>query len=158
MTIRARALVPLLLVALALPVSASLADDHPLSADLAVVVNANVPVGRLSADELESIFTSSRRSWPDGSNLSAFSYTPESPLRRAFETAVLRMSADEAARFWLDQRVRGGARPPRQLPDALLAMRLIAKLPGSIAYVPENLVNASVRVVARIKSGKVVDP
>jgi hypothetical protein len=128
------------------------------SVDLAVIVNSAVSVGQLSAAELESIFTTSRRNWPDGSSVSAFSYPPEDAVRRAFDRAVLRMSADEVARFWLDQRVRGGSRPPRQVPDAALAVRLVAKLPGSIAYVPENLVNTNVKVVARIKSGKVVGP
>jgi hypothetical protein len=87
-----------------------------------------------------------------------FTYPPEAEVRRAFDGAVLRMSPEEVARFWLDQRIRGGARPPRQVPDPGLAVRLAAKLPGSIAYVPENLVNGSVKVVARIKSGKVVGP
>lgn len=126
--------------------------------DLAVVVNPAVPVTQLSASDLESIFTSTRHNWPDGSNISAFSYAPESETRRAFDTVVLRMSPEEVARFWLDQRVRGGARPPRQVPDPSLAVRLAAKLPGSITYIPENLVNPSVKVVARIKSGKVVAP
>lgn len=125
---------------------------------LAVVVNPGVPIERLSASELESIYTSTRRSWPDGTNVSAFSYAPESSARHAFDSAVLRMSPEDVARFWLDQRVRGGSRPPRQVPDPMLALRLAAKLPGSIAYVPESLVDASVKVVARIRSGRVVAP
>jgi hypothetical protein len=154
-----KSLVASLLVALlSYPRATSLAADGGAPVDLAVVVNPAVPVQRLSAAELESIFTSSRRNWPDGSSVSAFSYRPEDEVRHAFDGAVLRMSPDEVARFWLDQRVRGGSRPPRQVPDPLLAVRLTARLPGSIAYVPENLVNGSVKVVARIKSGKVVAP
>lgn len=134
----------------------SRADDG--GDNLAVVVNSAVGVSRLSASELEAIFTSSQRNWKDGSNISTFSYAPENPIRRAFDSVVLRLSPEEVARFWLDQRVRGGARPPRQVPDAAIAVRLVAKMPGSIAYVPENLVNSSVKVVARIRGGKVVEP
>jgi hypothetical protein len=126
--------------------------------DLAVVVNLAVPITRLSASDLEGIYTSTRHSWPDGSNVSVFSYPPESEIRHAFDGAVLRMSPEDVARFWLDQRVRGGSRPPRQVPDPVLAVRLAAKLPGSIVYIPEDLVNATVKVVARIKAGKVVAP
>ena len=149
-----------LLVTLSASMASPLAAGAPAtSADLAVIVNPAVSVAQLSADELESIFTTSRRNWPDGSSVSVFSYPPDDAVRRAFDSAVLKMSADEAARFWLDQRVRGASyRPPRQVPDPALAARLVAKLPGSIAYVPETFVNANVKVVARIRAGKVVGP
>jgi ABC-type phosphate transport system substrate-binding protein len=123
-----------------------------------VVVNPGVPVAKLSASELEAIFSCARKSWPDGSNISAFSYAPENATRRAFDTVVLRMSPDEVARFWLDQRVRGGARPPRQVPDPGLAARLTAKLPGSIAFLPESLATPGLKVVARVRGGKVLEP
>lgn len=144
------------LVLLAVGVSTAAASDSV--GDLAVIVNPATALDRLSATELENIFTSSRKSWPDGSNITAFSYAPEDPLRHAFDGVVLRMSPDEVARFWLDQRVRGGARPPRQVPDETLAVRLVAKLKGSIAYVPAKLVNPSVKVVARIRGDKVIAP
>jgi len=84
------------------PVGAGSADV------LAVVVNANVSVGHLSAAELEAIFTSSKRTWPDGSNIGAFSYAPDNDIRRIFDKVVLRMRAEEVAKYWIDQRVRGG--------------------------------------------------
>ena len=144
-----------LLVAFVLPAAPSRAVSESTSVNLAVVVNPAVPVSHLTAAELESIFTVSRKSWPDGSNVSVFSYSPDDHLRQEFDDVVLRMSPEDVARFWLDQRVRGGPRPPRQVPDPLLAVRLVSKLPGSIAYVPEAMVNSTVKVVAHIKAGKV---
>jgi ABC-type phosphate transport system substrate-binding protein len=135
------------------PAAASDASDS-----LVVVVHPSVPVARLSAWELEAIFSCTKKSWSDGTNIGAFSYAPEDANRQAFDTIVLHMSPNEVARFWLDQRVRGGARPPRQVPDATLAARLAAKLPGSIAFIPESLVNPDVKVVARVRGGKVVEP
>jgi len=44
------------------------------------------------------------------------------------------------------------------VPDPALALRLVAKLPGAVAYVPDNLVNATVKVVARVANGTVVGP
>jgi ABC-type phosphate transport system substrate-binding protein len=125
---------------------------------LAIVVNMGVMVSKLTASELEAIFTTSKRTWPDGSNVSVFSYAPDNEVRRTFDKAVLRMSADEVARFWIDQRVRGGAPPPRQVPEPSLAIRLVAKLPGSIAYIPQDLVSPNVKVVARVINGRVVEP
>ena len=158
MSPRKRFLVSVLLVALSPLLASPRAVGGGESLDLAVVVNLGVPVAQLSAAELQSLFTASRRNWPDGSNVSVFSYPPEADIRHVFDSAALGMSPEEVARFWLDQRVRGGPRPPRQIPDPMLAIRLVAKLPGSVAYVPADLVNASVRVVARIRSGKVVVP
>jgi hypothetical protein len=126
--------------------------------NLAIVVNTGVGVSKLTASELESIFTSAKRTWPDGSNIGVFSYAPDNEVRRTFDKAVLRMSPDEVARFWIDQRVRGGAPPPRQVPEPSLAVRLVAKLPGSVAYIPQELVGPTVKVVARVINGRVVEP
>jgi ABC-type phosphate transport system substrate-binding protein len=147
-----------LLLGLVMPILEYPVDAGDGKENLAIIVHPGVPVTRLSDSELEAIFTSGQRNWSDGSNISTFSYAPEDPVRRAFDSIVLRMSPEEVARFWLDQRVRGGARPPRQVPEAALAVRLVAKLPGSIAYVPEGMVNSSVKVVARVRGGKVVEP
>ena len=68
------------------------------------------------------------------------------------------MDPDAVARFWLDRRVRSGSPPPRQAPDPVMIARLVAKLEGAIGYVPESLVARDVRVVARIRNGKVLPP
>lgn len=146
------ALVLVVGMALSVPINAANGED------LAVIVNPSVTVNKLSAAELEAIFSSRKRTWPDGSNIGAFSYPVEQAIRRTFDSVVLRMSPEEVARFWIDQRVRGGAPPPRQVPDPSLTVRLVAKLPGSIACIPYDLVNPSVKVVARVSNGKVIGP
>jgi ABC-type phosphate transport system substrate-binding protein len=126
--------------------------------NLSVVVNPNLAVGSLGIAELEAIFTSGKRTWPDGSSITAFGYAPDSEIRRQFDRIVLRMNPEEVARFWIDQRVRGGSPPPRQVPDPALAIRLVAKLSGSITYAPDGFVNSTVKVIARIKNGKLFPP
>lgn len=128
------------------------------AAEVAVIVHLSSAIRHLDSAELEAIFTSSRRTWPDGSAVIAFSYAPDDPLRQRFDLAVLRMSPDQVGRFWVDERVRADRRPPRQVPDAILAVRLVARLPGSIAFVPATLVSKDVRVVARLQKDTVVDP
>jgi hypothetical protein len=143
-------------VALALLVA--LATGAAPKDELVVVVHSSSAVRRLDAVELEAIFSSAQRTWPDGSAVIPFSYPPEDPLRQQFDQAVLRMTPDQVGRFWVDQRIRADRRPPRQVPDALLAVRLVAKLPGSIAFVPASLVSNDVRIVARIRKDAVVEP
>jgi len=128
------------------------------SAELAVIVNPSSPVLRLEATELEAIFTSVRRSWSGGDAIVAFSYPPDHALRLEFDGVVLRLTPSEVGRFWVDQRIRADRRPPRQVSEPSLALRLVARMGGGIAYVPAGLVTPDVRVVARIRNGEVVGP
>jgi hypothetical protein len=123
---------------------------------LAVIVHVSNPIVRLSADELESIFRSSRRYWENGSAIISYNLPLKSDERSAFDRAVLRMDPDEVVRFWIDRRVRGESPPPRQAPDASIMLRLVSKLEGGVGYVPSTLVDTSVKVAARIENGKVV--
>ena len=145
--------------ALFLAVYGSPARAESTAGSLAVVVNKGNPVTRLDAAQLEMFFTLSRTSWPGklGSAI-PLNYAPRDELREAFDRAVLGMSPDEATKFWLDQRIRHGTRPPRQIGDARLTLRLVARLPGAIGYVPAATVDATVKVVAWIRDGKVVKP
>jgi ABC-type phosphate transport system substrate-binding protein len=126
--------------------------------ELAVVVNPDIDFKRVDEAMLEAIFTAARRTWPNGEAIRAFNYEPESKLRVIFDQVVLRMSPFEVGRFWVDQRVRGQVRPPREIADPELIRRLVASLPGSIAYLPASAVDSSVRVVARIRGNRLVGP
>jgi ABC-type phosphate transport system substrate-binding protein len=125
---------------------------------IAVIVHPAVDVGALDTARLETIFGGTQRSWPDGKPIIAFNLPPDDPARVELERVVLHMTPEQVSRYWIDQRIRSGQRPPRQISDPMLAVRLVAKLPGSIGYVPARLADANVRVVARIRAGKVVPP
>lgn len=126
--------------------------------DLVVVVHPSVPKQSLDEFELEAIFLTSRRYWAGSQVIVPFNLPPREEGRVLFDRVVLRMDPDEVGRFWLDRRVRGGPPPPRQAPDALTAVRLVARLEGAIAYAPLGVPLADVRIVARIHDGKVMRP
>ena len=84
---------------------------------IAVVVNPKNPIRTLGAGELEAIFTTRKLDWPDGSRVVPFNYPARHPLRTAFDARALHLDADDAARYWIDRRVRGGHPPPRQVSD-----------------------------------------
>jgi len=125
---------------------------------MAVIVHPEVDAKRLSDVELETIYLTQRRYWSGTRAIIPFNLPARSEDRVSFDQSVLRMSPDAIARYWLDRRVRGGPPPPRQAPDPLTVVRLVAKLQGAIGYVPESLVTHEVRVVARIRNGKVQPP
>ncbi len=126
--------------------------------DLVVVVHPRAPTGDLSDVELEGIFLTLRRFWRGSQTIIPFNLAPRSEPRVTFDQVVLQMDADEVARYWLDRRVRGGPPPPRQAPDPVTLARLVARLEGAIGYAPADTPLEGVRVVARVRSGKVTPP
>jgi hypothetical protein len=126
--------------------------------ELAVIVNRANSTSEISAPDLEAIFTSSKRSWSDGRTIVALNYAPQDPLRVLFDRVALGFEPDEMSRFWVDQKIRGGARPPRVVDTPEVALRVVAKLPGAVAYVPAAAVDRTVKVVARLRDGKVMKP
>jgi hypothetical protein len=117
---------------------------------LAVVVNVKNPIKTLGKDELEAMFKALRRNWPGGQRIQPFNLPPRHPLRIAFDRAALHMEADAVARYWIDQRVRGGQQPPTQVPDSKLMLRVVSSLNGAVGYVPISEVSGGVKVVAEV--------
>lgn len=132
--------------------------DRSVAGDIAVVVHPTSKLLAMTKAQLGSIFSSSRRPWDDGSSIVAFSYSHKNEVRQAFDLAVLGLSPDQVGRFWIDQRIRDGLRPPRQVPDATLMVRLVAQMGGSIGFIPAALADQSVRIVARVRNGVVLPP
>ena len=153
MSDRSTWLCPLLALALALgSATPTVAEDT----SLLVIVNPSVHSAELSADRLEAIFTMSERAWPGGQTIIPFNYPPGTGLRETFDRAVLRMSPDEVARFWIDRRIRGMGDAPRKVPTVALLLRVVANLHGAIGYVPAGPMPADVKVVARVSGGRVL--
>ena len=145
-----------LLVALALLRPSGLHASTEIT--LEVIVHASSKVERLSAYELEALFTRTQTRWTDGSPVIPFSFPASSEPRMLFDRVALRLLPDQVGRFWLDHRIRGLGLPPKQVPSASLMLQVVANLTGAIGYVPATRNHAGVKVVARIQQGKVVAP
>ncbi len=126
--------------------------------ELLVIVGSGAGVEQLSEDQLAPIFTTTTRYWPNGRAIVVFNLPAKTPLRVEFDRAVLHMTPEQVGRFWIDRRIRGGEGPPRDVPEPALVARLVAKLSGSVGYVPVSVKLDNVRVVARIRQGKVLAP
>jgi hypothetical protein len=106
--------------------------------------------------ELSSIFSARRQFDARGQRIVPLNLAPEDPTRHTFDRAVLGLSPDQVARYWIDQRIRGEARPPRQVASNELAVRAIARLPGAITYTNVRPSGSDVRIVAEVRDGQVV--
>jgi hypothetical protein len=123
---------------------------------LMVIANARASVRTVSRDDLEQIFALTRRSWPNGTRIVVLNLETGSPERTYFDRAVLGMSPDQVARFWIDRRTRGGGDAPMRVPSAAMVMKVIPALAGSIGYVPEAPLKPGMTRVARIVNGSVI--
>jgi len=132
-------------------------DAEDTSSDLAVIVHLANPA-KPNGPALEALFLRKERSWSNGELVILFNLGPENPNRITFDQVVLGMSPDEVARYWLDQRIRGGGSAPREVGDPALVIKLVAKLKTAIAYVPARSDLRDVRVIARVHAGKLVSP
>jgi ABC-type phosphate transport system substrate-binding protein len=144
-----------LLVLAGVPESARSATPE---AELMVITHMSVPVSELDADELAAIFRLSKQHWGNGQRIVPFNYAPHTELRASFDRHVLQMEPTRISRYWLDRMIRGESEAPRKVSTPDLMAKVIAKLPGSIGYVPRDAINKDVRVVARVVNGQVVAP
>ena len=118
--------------------------------ELAVIVH---PANRtsLSIAEIAQIFKTTRRFWSGSTGIMAFNLPPGSPDRELFDRVVLGMDPETALRFWIDRKIRGGKPPPRIVPEAGIVLSIVQKVEAAIGYVPVQLVNTGVRVIARVR-------
>jgi hypothetical protein len=130
---------------------------EPGSGDLVVIVHAG-NAARPSPAILAKIFLRKEPTWDNGERIIPLNAGPDSERRQRFDRVVLGMSPDEVARYWLDLRIRGGGTAPREVGDAVLTVKLVARLSGTIGYVPSDMQLSGVRVVARIRNDKVIPP
>jgi hypothetical protein len=125
---------------------------------LAVIVNPAVPVTSIGAADLASIFTRATRNWKDGTPVRPLNLPPGTAERIEFDRVVLDMSPDRSAQYWIDRQVRGDEPAPKAIAKADIVAHLIPTLAGSIGYILEDKVDAKMKVIARIRGGKLVAP
>jgi ABC-type phosphate transport system substrate-binding protein len=125
---------------------------------IAVVVSRSSSIGAIGREDLRPIYLTTKTAWSNGQTIEPFNLPESSSLRATFDSVVLGMNPDEVARYWIDRRIRGDARPPRKVQSAATVLALVAKSEGAIGYVALADVNASVKVIARVEGGQVKAP
>jgi hypothetical protein len=109
---------------------------------LAVVIAPGSKLNNISLADLRRVFTSERILDPEDHPLVPLNHPPKTADRVAFDQIVLKMSAENVARYWIDRRIRGAASPPRTVDSVTMLRRFVAKFAGAIAYVrPAQLTN-----------------
>ncbi len=115
---------------------------------IAIVVHPESPVKELSLGELRNIFLGQKKQWSSGESIVPLYLVPTSDVSAAFSQKALGKSLEDLEKYWIDERIRGGAKKPRTVPTSATARKLVGSLPNAIAYIPLADVDGTVRVIA----------
>ncbi|WP_437715741.1 hypothetical protein WMF45_04540 [Sorangium sp. So ce448] len=125
--------------------------------EIVVVVNQANPVRAAGRDTLRPIFQTARTEWY-GRSVMPVNLPEGSPLRQRFDMAVLGLDPESVARYWIDRKIRGGERPPRRVASPSAVLRAVGEEAGGIGYIAASDLNPTVKVIARIRDGRVLPP
>lgn len=125
---------------------------------IAVIAHKSVATSSLGRSELRPIFQTKQSSWPDGSSVTPLNLPGANSLRQGFDAAVLGLDPSRVARYWVDRKIRGGTRAPKNVPSPELVLKVVSKKPGAVGYIAASRVDSSVKVIARIINGQVKKP
>ena len=113
---------------------------------IAVVMSSGSGHRALSSDKLRRVFLALPTDTDDGRRFVPINLGQASGVRERFDHSVLKLSPEEVARYWIDQRLRGN-KPPRSASSIDLLRRAVQELPGAISYLPLSAVG-SLRVLS----------
>lgn len=104
--------------------------------DVAVVVNANVPVGEISFTELRRVFLGDRQFWSSNLRISLLLHAPVAHERDVLLKTVYEMSEAQLRQHWIGKvfRAEVPSAPQMFFSDEEIVQALTS-IPGSIAAV-----------------------
>ena len=126
-------------------VGGPIAAAQDIGARIVVIVGGKTQASEFSLDVLRRIFLGNLTTMPNGKPFIPLNHSARTPVRVAFDKQVLGMGPDQVGRYWVDQRIRGRGTAPRDIPSMEMLRRVVAVLPGSVAYIPARELRPGVR-------------
>ena len=126
--------------------------------EIAIIANKANPATAVDRDTLRPLFQTTQAQWPNGAPAAPVNLPEDSTLRKGFDAAVLGLDPERSARYWIDRKIRGGERPPRKVSSPSAVLRAVGEDVGGVGYVASDDVTPAVKVIGRIRSGRVVAP
>ncbi|MDX2022819.1 MAG: hypothetical protein SF187_21480 [Deltaproteobacteria bacterium] len=116
------------------------------AAPLAVIVGTGCKLDSVSKAELKRLFLGETDNI-SGNVLVPFNMAASLPERSIFLKAVLGMTPDQESKYWIDRRIRGQGGSPKSAPNIDALLKVAAKFPKAITYVPATLTKPDVKVL-----------
>jgi len=117
------------------------------AADVVAVISAKNPVTALSRNQVVDIFLGKSSRFPDGSQAVPIDQAEGSAARDELYTNFAGKSPAQVKAYWSKIIFTGRGQPPRQVPNGVEMLKVIADSPGTIGYIEQSLVDSSVKVL-----------
>lgn len=139
------------IVALAL-VASSFFRPQPTAAqshgDLAIVVNSETPVTKLSFAELRQVFLGDRQYWTNDMPVVLLVRAPTSAERDAVLNVIYQMKEPQFKQYWIAKIFRAElSSPPKIVYSSESTQQLVSSIPGAIAFMAASDVKPGLKVV-----------
>jgi hypothetical protein len=115
--------------------------------EFVVIVHPSNRFDALNRSKVSHAFLRKVSRWPWGAEVAPADLAVNEPIRREFAQQVLRMTEEQLAEYWIDQRATRGVNPPAEVRDAAAAKLWVAARPGGIAYIPSSALDGTVKAI-----------
>jgi hypothetical protein len=115
--------------------------------EFVVIVHPSNRFDALSRSQISHAFLRKVSRWPSGAEIAPADLAANEPIRREFVQQMLRMTEEQLAEYWIDQRATRGVSPPAKVRDAAAAKLWVAARPGGIAYIPSSALDGTVKAL-----------
>jgi ABC-type phosphate transport system substrate-binding protein len=123
-----------------------------VSADVLVIVNAQNPVENLERKQVVDLFMGRVTAFASNQPAKTFDLPSGTPLREKFYKLLTGKSEAQIDAYWATLIFAGRMLPPKLLSDDDAMLKAVAENPSAIAYVAEQTLPPSVKVVMKLKS------
>ncbi len=118
------------------------ADAEPLL----IAVGTAFPAQDISIATLKAAFRGSI-AHVAGKPIVAINHPLGTEMRVEFDRVVLGLEPTAVGRYWVDRRIRDQGSPPKSVPTAELALRVVAGIQTAVTYTRRSLVNPKIKVL-----------
>lgn len=146
--LRGRRLLPLLVLALALPLPAA-GRPGKTPVPVAVVVHPDCRFQGMSLARLREHLLLRRRHWPDGSRVAVLLRPKDTPEQQVFLEHIARMDARGLKRYWISLLNQGRIlHMPSTVRSADMALSIVRQARGAVVLLPADSVPQGLRILA----------
>ena len=120
-----------------------LVATHLAATDFVVITAPATPMDTVTAFRLKQIYLG-KLDRLKGMHLKPLHLKDGDPTRLAFEQKVLGQRAD-LEDYWLQQKLKVGARPPTEVSAWVLVVAYVKRNPGFVGYIPAQFAEDAIR-------------
>jgi ABC-type phosphate transport system substrate-binding protein len=121
---------------------------NPGAADIAVVVNRDVPIDNLTFSELRKIVLGDRQFWSSNLRVTLLIRAPAARERDVLLQNVVQMSESQFRQYWIGKVFRAeSSAGPKTVYSNEMSLSLINSIPGAVAFIDASQVPKDSKIV-----------